>query len=284
MLRIATFNIGLARLRLAGIPVVDAVPHAAARLPHIVDALAANRPGADIWLLQEAYHPGVVSNFRDLDGFTTFAAADAGQDTGLCILVRADWKADGLSVTRFRPLDWLETVVARKGAMCVNVDTPMGRITVGNLHASYDGRGRRSIREKAPGLRAEQVAQSVAFMEARAAGRTKFLGGDFNLSGAHESAGHAAATDRGWRDLREDANTHDDAGVRSWSLANPLASGNPGENSHDIDLIFMKDAGREMAVRTAHVFTEPSVALPDGRNVPLSDHYALMAEVEPVNG
>lgn len=284
MLRIATFNIGLARLRLLEVPVVDGVPHATRRLPYIMDALAANPLGVDIWLLQEAYHPSVHSMLRALPGYSAFMAADAGPDTGLCILVRSDWPARGPAVTRFRQLDWVETVVARKGAMAVSVETPLGPVAVGNLHASYDGRGRERIRLKAPVLRAEEVAQSTAFMEAQGQGLMKLLGGDFNLSLFNEPTGHAVATERGWRDLRETADTFDDAGVKSWSLDNPLAHGIPTEPSHDIDLIFMRDAPDGLHVATRHALTEPVVPLPSGDSVPLSDHYAMLAEIGPVSG
>lgn len=280
MLRIATFNIGLARLRAAGAPLADAVAHASRRLPRIVGALAANAHGADIWLIQEAYHHSVRAALGGVRGFRLHAAATDGADTGLCVLVREDWPSGGLAVARFRALDWVETVVARKGAMRIDVETPLGPAQIGNLHASYDGRGRESIRRRAPGLRAEEVGQALDLIDSGGGG-LKLLGGDFNLSLANEPAGHAVATTRGWRDLRETANAHDDAGVRTWSLDNPIAVSAPGEPAHDIDLIFMKDAPPSLRVETAHILTEPAVALPSGRQVPLSDHYALMAALIP---
>ncbi|PJK29460.1 endonuclease/exonuclease/phosphatase family protein [Minwuia thermotolerans] len=280
MLRIATFNIGLARLRAGGVPLVDAVAHAGRRLPRIVEALSANAPGIDIWLIQEAYHHSVRAALGGVSGFRLHAAAERSADTGLCVLVRRDWPSGGLAVVRFRALDWVETVVARKGAMRIDVETPLGPARVGNLHASYDGRGREGIRRTAPGLRAEEVGQALDLLESGGGG-LKLLGGDFNLSLASEPAGHGVATARGWRDLRETADAHDDGGVRTWSLDNPIAVSAPGGPAHDIDLIFMKDAAPSLRVETAHILTEPAVPLPSGRHVPLSDHYALMATLIP---
>ena len=227
-------------------------------------------------LIQEAYHRSVRQALAAVRGFRVHAAADRGADTGLCILVREDWPSGGFAAARFPPLDWVETVVARKGVMSVEVETPVGPARIGNLHASYDGRGRRSIRRKAPGLRAAEVRQALDLME-REGGGLKLLGGDFNFSLAHEPAGHGVATAGGWRDLRETADRHDDAGVTTWSHGNPIAVSGTDEPAHDIDLIFMKDAAAPLRVETRHLFAEPITPLPSSRRIPLSDHYALMA-------
>lgn len=57
MLTVATWNIGLALLTLLGMPLVDAVPHAATRMRPIAKALAAQRDEVDIWLLPEGHGP-----------------------------------------------------------------------------------------------------------------------------------------------------------------------------------------------------------------------------------
>lgn len=277
MIRIATFNIGLARLRLFGLTLKDAVPHALLRLAPIARALEANADDVDIYLLQETYGRDVVDRLMTIGGFRCFTAFAAGHDFGLTVLVRDGLAAGNLRTAAFPANDWVEVVVARKGVMSVDVETPLGPFRVGNLHASYDGRGRRSIAAKAPESRRRQVEIALELLEHDADGRLLVLGGDFNASRAFEPATWGIAPARGWLDCREAADgADDDAGVTSWSPTNPLTLGR-GRNE-DIDLIFLR-AASPPAIRTRHILTEPLVPLAGGRRVPLSDHYGFAVEL-----
>lgn len=258
----------------------DGVPFATDRLPHIVDALTQNPHGIDIWLLQEVYGRAALSAVSAIPDFTPFLAeARPGrQPTGLAILVREDWKSELLGKARFAPLDRIEKSIANKGAMAVGVETDLGSIAIGNLHTCYDGRGEQEGRKKAPVFRRRQMEKATSFMDRHRDGAPAILGGDFNFSLKGEPGNHGILTNAGWRDLRETAAEHDDAGCRSWSAANALVAEDPDYPDQDIDMLFaLDDPGWDC--RTRHIFTDDVVDLRNGEFVPLSDHFGLLAEV-----
>lgn len=279
----ATFNIGQAGLDLFGKRIRDGVPHASERLPHIARALEANDHGVDIWLLQEVYGQAALNSISGVAGYQPFLAESRPKKhaTGLAVLVREDWSADLLGKHRFPPLDRIEKSIANKGIMAVGVRSALGPVAVGNLHTCYDGSGEADARKKAPVLRRRQVEKAASFMSRLRDGAPVLLGGDFNFSLLGEPGNHAILTNGGWRDLREDATDHDDAGIRTWSSRNPLVREDPDYRDQDIDLMFaLDDPG--WAFRTRHIFTSDIVETAKGDLIPLSDHYGLLAEISAV--
>jgi len=272
MLTVATWNIGLARLTLLGIPLVDAVPHAAARMRPIAEALAARRDEVDIWLLQEAYGPPIRRLLRAVPGYHAVLGPGWMRDCGLCILVRDDWETGSSRHRLFPANDWVEVLVAAKGVLTAEIMTPLGLLRLGTLHASYDGRGRRSIREKAPLSRRRQAGIAKDLMEAGDA-TPLILGGDFNASLAAEPETHRSITGRGWRDLALTANRRTGNGLTTWASGNRLASGD--SRDHDIDLLVAKNLPEDWTVAAEVFMHENILSRPDGDALPLSDHHAL---------
>lgn len=273
MFRLATFNIGLARLHLLGQTVREGVPNQATRLPAICAWLDRNSVQADAWLLQEAYGADVVARLAACSGFRAVAARDSGADTGLVMLVRKDIRITHSSVLRFPAVDWIERFIARKGLQTVELEVDGHRFRIGNMHTSYDGRGRQAVAAIAPQMRQRQVGMALAAMEKDAGDRTLVLGGDFNAAATIEPATFRLGPSRGWRDGRLDAATWDDAGVTSWSNANPITNGSSPDQ--DIDHVWVKAPTDDPVLHSRHVATGNSVPLPDGRMIPLSDHYGL---------
>ncbi|WP_416897425.1 MAG: endonuclease/exonuclease/phosphatase family protein [Minwuia sp.] len=274
MLTIATWNIGLARLSVLGVPLVDAVPHRAIRTAPIVEALAARREAVDIWLLQEAYGNDIRGRLSRIDGYRAVFGPGGMRDCGLCILIRDDWKSDKTRHGAFPANDWIEVVVAAKGVLACDVETALGPMRIGTLHASYDGRGRASIKRKAPHTRRKQVGIALDLME-QGPEMPMLLGGDFNASEAYEPRTHEAITGRGWRDLAMHAAEKLGPDLNTWSKSNALVSDGLDEPDHDIDLICGRRLPRGWRA-TAEVFMhEEVVPLPDGSLIPLSDHHGL---------
>lgn len=272
MLTVATWNIGLARLTLFGIPLVDAVPYASARMQSVADALAARRDKIDIWLLQEAYGPGIRRRLRAVSGYRAILGPGWMRDRGLCILVRDDWKTGQADHRLFPANDWVEVLAAAKGVLTVDVETALGPLRLGTLHASYDGRGRRSIRDKAPLSRRRQARIAMELMDTGTAAPL-ILGGDFNASLAAEPETHRSITDRGWRDLALTADNRPDNGLTTWDNSNRLAAGD--DRNHDIDLLVSKGLPQDWTVTTEVFMQENALTLPGGGAIPLSDHHAL---------
>jgi endonuclease/exonuclease/phosphatase family metal-dependent hydrolase len=278
--RIATFNTGQAGLDLLGMRLRDGVPFATERLPAIADAIARNSDRIDVWLLQEVYGKAAMSAVSAIPSYQAFMAQSRprNQATGLAILVREDWPAQLLGKDRFAALDRIEKSIANKGIMAVGVETPDGPIAFGNLHTCYDGRGDQEARKKAPILRRRQLEKAAAFMSRHNGDTPAILGGDFNLSLQGEPGNHAVLTSKGWRDLRQNAVAHEGGSLATWSASNPIVTPDPDYPDQDIDLLFAT-GNPDWQYSTRTIFTENIVDSPDGRQVPLSDHYGLMAEV-----
>ncbi|WP_417513344.1 endonuclease/exonuclease/phosphatase family protein [Minwuia sp.] len=278
MLRIATWNIGQARLGLAGIKLKDAVAHASARAGPTVEAISARRDRVDVWLLQEAYGWQVRSLLSRLSGYRAIHGPRHLRDTGLAILVRTGWRVGTPRHIAFPALDWVEIAIAMKGCLSVQVETPFGPLRVGNLHTSYDGRGRQSTADRAPPHRRKQIAMALDLMEHEPE-MPMLLGGDFNASALHEPETHAVLTGRGWRDLSLTTDRRAADACATWSNANPLVPHSETYPDQDIDLIWARGLPSGCRVGTSTFMTEPVVKTADGRTVPLSDHYGLLVDI-----
>lgn len=278
MLRIATFNIGLARLHLLGKTLREGVPHQAARLPAICAWLSRNEERVDVWLLQEAYGRDVVAQLARSTGFRVVAAHDNGPDAGLVMLLRRDIRIGQPATLQFPVVDWVERFIARKGMQFVDLEVAGQRFRVGNMHTSYDGRGRQKIAAMAPEVRRRQIGTALDAMAEASADHTLVLGGDFNASAAYEPESFRLGAAQGWKDARLDAVEWNDAGVTSWSNANPIINGDSPDQ--DIDHVWVRPAAPGLTLRSRHVATRHTVPLPDGQMIPLSDHYGLAVEVD----
>lgn len=278
MFRIATFNIGLARLHLLGQTLREGVPHQATRLPAICTWLSRNEEQVDVWLLQEAYGRDVVAQLARSTAFRVVAARDSGPDTGLVMLIRRDIRIGPPATRQFPAVDWVERFIARKGMQFVDLEVAGQRFRIGNMHTSYDGRGRQKIAAIAPEVRRRQVGMALDAMADAPADRTLVLGGDFNAAATFEPETFGLGAAQGWKDARADAFDWNDAGVTSWSNANPIINGDSPDQ--DIDHVWVRPAGPGLTLHSRHVATGHTVPLPDGQTIPLSDHYGLAVGID----
>ncbi len=277
MIRVATFNIGLARLHLLGRTLREGVPYQRARLPAIAAWLAWNSDAVDVWMLQEAYGRDVARLISMTPGFHAIPARALGPDTGLIMLVRKGLSIDRSGAIPLPAVDWVERFVARKGMQSVDLSIDGRLFRIGNMHTSYDGRGRADVAARAPARRRTQIGMALDSMERDAADRTLILGGDFNASAVQEPATFALGHARGWQDARIDGKSFDSAGVMTWCGRNPIINGDSPDQ--DIDHIWVRAPSGTAEIRSRHIATRHAVALPDGSFIPLSDHYGLAADI-----
>lgn len=217
------------------------------------DALASQKP--DLILLQELWEPehaAIVARGLQRDGypFARHLARSLRGQTGL--FVASKWPLTALAFQRyalgrlphsFWHLDWLVS----KGVGTFWLETPLGRVLVENTHlqAQY-------VTDTYEGERLSQASE-LLIMNRRSADTPLILGGDFN-SGVGESPRQALA------------------GLGHLYDANPT----PRE-----DTVYVRD-GRDLAFRVVAAGTalgEPR-ALDDGARIPLSDHAAVLVELE----
>lgn len=277
MIRVATFNIGLARLHLLGRTLREGVPYQQVRLPAILAHLARNSEAADVWLLQEAYGRGVANMLSQTQGFRAVAARAQGPDTGLLTLVRKGLSVSNATTQSLPAVDWVERFVARKGLQFIDLAIDQQLFRIGNMHTSYDGRGKQAVAARAPETRRRQITMALDSLEDGAADRTLILGGDFNASPVQEPETFGIGLARGWLDARLDAESHDYAGVMTWSTQNPIING--AGPDQDIDHIWLRPASGTVRIRSRHIATQRVVPVGGGTMIPLSDHYGLAADI-----
>ncbi len=280
MLRVLTFNTGLTEIRLFGAPLYEDVPHVVARAAHLAPALRG--VDADIVLLQELVPQRVkvrlAAELRDLYPHGVgIAEASRFYGTGLLTLSR-DAMTDA-SCTSFAQQTLEEGLFGPRGMLACTVDTPgLGPIRVINLHATAGGAYRRKRRLGAADRRSAQVAQAIETAATPFDG-TVVLAGDFNCDPAADPVTARLLGDAGFADVA--AGLPDDARPQgTWDPANPLNRGRAAGPARRVDHIFVRPGRRNFAVSAVRtVLDEPVVPLPDGKPLPVSDHYGLLAEL-----
>ncbi len=281
MLRILTFNTGLTEIRLFVAPLYEDVPYVVARAAHLAPALRG--VDADIVLLQELVPQRVkvrlAAELRDLYPHSAGVAEDSRfYGTGLLTLSR-DVMTDA-SCTSFAQQTLEEGLFGPRGMLACTVRTPgLGPIRVINLHATAGGAYRRKRRLGAADRRSAQVAEAIEAAAAAFDG-TVVLAGDFNCDPAADPTASGLLQDAGFEDVAADL--PDEAQPQgTWDPANPLNRGRAAGPARRVDHIFVRPGGgygvAVSAVRT--VLDEPVVPLPDGKPLPVSDHYGLLAEL-----
>ena len=282
MLRILTFNTGLTEIRLFGAALYEDVPHVVARAAHLAPALRG--VDADIVLLQELVPQRVkvrlAAELRDLYPHSAGIAEDSRfYGTGLLTLSR-DAMTDA-SCTSFAQQTLEEGLFGPRGMLACTVRTPdLGPVRVINLHATAGGAYRRKRRLGAADRRSAQVAEAIEAAGAalRRHGRARrrlqlrpgrgprdrpALGRRWLCGRCRRTTGRCPAPEApGTRPIRstEAGPPAPPAGWTTSSCGRAAA-----------------DGVAVSAVRT--VLDEPAVPLPDGKPLPVSDHYGLLAEL-----
>ena len=281
MLRVLTFNTGLTEIRLFGAPLYEDVPHVVARAAHLAPALRG--VDADVVLLQELVPQRVkvrlAAELRDLYRHSAGVAEDSRfYGTGLLTLSRH--AMTDASCTSFAQQTLEEGLFGPRGMLAYTVRTPdLGPVRVINLHATAGGAYRRKRRLGAADRRSAQVAEALEAAGAPFDG-TVVLAGDFNCDPTADPATARLLGAAGFADVAADL--PDDARPQgTWDPANPLNRSRAAGPARRVDHIFVRPGGgygvAVSAVRT--VLDEPVVPLPDGKPLPVSDHYGLLAEL-----
>ena len=281
MLRVLTFNTGLTEIRLFGAALYEDVPHVPARAAHLAPALRG--VDADIVLLQELVPQRVkvrlAAELRDLYPHRAGIAEDSRfYGTGLLSLSRHPM--EDVTCTPFARQTLEEGLFGPRGMLACTVREPgFGPVRLINLHATAGGAYRRKRRLGAADRRSAQVAEAIEAAGAPFDG-TVVLAGDFNCDPATDPAIDRLLGAAGFEDvtagLPEDARP-----AGTWDPQNPLNRSRASGPARRVDHIFARQAGRRrVAVGTVRtVLDTPVVPHPDGKPLPVSDHYGLLAEL-----
>ncbi|MEU0555708.1 endonuclease/exonuclease/phosphatase family protein [Dactylosporangium sp. NPDC006015] len=224
------------------------------------------RAAYDVVCLQEVLHGGSVRLLRRGAGYRHVAVTRAALPSGGLMLM-SRWPILRYRFARFRMAGPLRTEqLMRKGAQLAVVETPAGPLAVVNTHLSAnrdddwsDGnRFTRVIRQEL-----DHLARLVRGFEPEL---PAVVVGDFNVP--RDSAaftGFAAA-----------------AGLRDVLAGDPTTTFRPTPRwpaPPALDQVLARDGAGRPVVASARTVLRDAVRVPDGRELFLSDHYGLEADL-----
>ncbi len=306
-IRLLSWNVGLLRLRIGGSPRAEVFanpPHSDQRLPFLPGAILSTSP--DIVAIQECYEEAHYNAIRD--ELATVLPHSARVQSGGCtrfhngLNLFSRFPITEVTLTPYRQAALVEQLLASKSQLEVTLDVPgVGKVKVVNIHTTAGGSaapedaGTDTIRE-------DEIDEAVAACDyavrSGACGAAMIIG-DLNAGPEASVGNYQHLLAKGWRDAWAAAN---EAGTctgpqYTWDPANFLNStgphaGCPGQRCDHVFLrssssftvdtndVKPRDALANWVVERAHViFTEPVVALPDGRNSTMSDHHGLLVDI-----
>lgn len=280
MLRILTLNTGLTEIRIGGIPFYTDVPHVNERAAHLAAALRS--VNADIVALQELVplraKRALAAALADLYPYAAGITED-GRFYGAGLLTLSRHPIDRATHTSFAQQTVEEGLFGPRGVVgCTVHASGFGPCHVKNLHATAGGaylRGKRASQ----GRRHAQIAQATSLAN-QAAEEVVILAGDFNSGPTAWPHIYRHVMEAGFHDAVVAADQRDDAGLRgTWDPANALNRKMAIADAHRVDHVFVRADARVKVSRTEIVLHEPTVAVPGGDRVPVSDHYGLLVEL-----
>lgn len=305
-IRLLSWNVGLLRLRIGGSPRAEVFanpPHSDERLPFLPAAILSTSP--DIVALQECYEEAHFNFIRDelAPMLPHSARVKSGGCTrfhnGLNLFSR--FPITEVTLTPYRQAALLEQLVASKSQLEVTLEVPgVGKVKVVNIHTTAGGSAPEA--EGTDAIREDEIDEAVAacnYATRSGACSAVIIIGDLNAGPEASVGNYRHLLAKGWRDAWVAAK---EAGActgpqYTWDPANFLNSTGPHAScpGQRCDHVFLRsnstftvdpndvnprDELASWAVEHAQVlFTEPTVALPNGSNSTMSDHHGLLVDI-----
>jgi len=294
---VVTYNLGL--LRVFGSDYVPAVQARTRAAPAALTAfVTAEKPR--IMLLEEVWEDAAADAIRKALTPLGYSAVKPnvhsiiGLTSGLLLLVREPLRVSEWKFTPFSRTTFLDSF-ARKGVLEAVLEDPStgARLAVVGTHTvavdTNNGQPKDKGQLDAILAQAGQIRAAVTARSSRGSLPVLLLG-DFNVGPGYVDAVYRRIS--GMEGLRESGQTVASAAAAvTWDPGNPLIryGGYPNEPPAKIDHIFLLDGGgarwTPTAVRVVMSDVQPGLVLtPKGSTtqvpIPLSDHYAFLAEVD----
>lgn len=271
--------------KLANWPIMEPAKWIEERLAHMGAFLRDS--GADVICLQEIYDISqqnmLIRQLRDI--YPHFARSSKAKHFGVSdgLLILARWPLENIQFDSFADGLWIEDLVGRKGMLHADVASPdLGPLRIFNIHVTAGALVKAQDDPDVETIRGKQIAAILdkADLVNNAA---PIICGDFNMGPEISRVNYDALAAAGYADLYADAVNQGRATDKpTWAGANGLVNGGPDMR---IDLVLMATRKlRQFCVTAADVVgQEDLVSLIDGSKVPLSDHYAVTVDIDPVS-
>ncbi len=285
MISFLTLNTFLLDIRLLGAPLYPTAPYLAARLAALPGAVRAL--GADVVCLQEVFRKPhrafLAASLSDLYPHSA-GLRHPGAPLGTGLLVLSRHEIESARAREFRAGFVEEKLVVRMGLLeCVLRLPGLGRCRLLTHQMIAGGLFSHPESARAEACRASQIAELLGHA-GEGAPEVTVIAGDLNAGPTTSVANYRQVIDAGFVDAVAATGGAPGPAI-TWDPGNPVIAG-----GHDralppqqIDHVFLRNGhGAGCRIEGARVVLhEPCVALADGRRVPVSDHYGLLARIAP---
>jgi len=287
MTKILSFNAGLMRLDLLGLPLFQPAPLIPLRYAALAGALAGT--GADILALQEVYR-------RDYkEGLAEALAADYPHvyipprppspllDSGLMMVSKHPLR--DFTLLRFKTGTPEERWLSYRGWLNGCVETPdVGTLRLLNYHTTAGGLFRDPESDVQNNRRRTQIDEILADAAETPDGETLVLLGDLNAGPPASMENYRQVLGAGFIDTYAPNGDRAGEGYVTWDSQQPLNAKGPHsfQKAQRIDQIFIRraDAASLSLAESQCVLHAADVATKKG-DVTVSDHYGVLAELAP---
>jgi|Transcript_5190 exonuclease III len=279
-LRVLSFNCGLLHVSACGITLLANPANAAARFPHVVEALL--RSEADVLLLQEVYSTVHIGELlRALQPKYPHVSQHATGtllklNNGLLILSR--FEISHSVFHGYKKVVGLERAFATKGFLETHINSPWGVLVFTNHHTTAGGLSVESLSTE--GVRKHELQQAIDVLQPHLqAGRRVFLAGDLNTGPTLSPSNFQDLLKIGWEDSW--AIAHPAADGFTWDNQNPLNAGNVHASSPScrVDHI-MPHKSMDLTIAAAKLLFTSEVAQVKDRMLTASDHFGLQVDFD----
>ena len=277
MISLLTINAAIQDVRLFSRSVYRPIRHTRERLHGLARQISSLDP--DIICVQEMFHHDLQGRLHALlrDQYPHMAGlARAGIKFRLDneLLIIAKFPLAGGRLSRFRHAPTEEQLFTSKGFYGADVRLPgTGTIRLINFHMTAGGIRQHPESTHMERIRALQIRQLLDSLDR---GLPTVLAGDLNAGMETSRTNYDAIISRGFIDAFQGCGG---TGV-TWDPDNPLVA-NYGEShlpAQRIDHVFLDSSAAHRLIPELGqiVMQDACVSLPEGQNIPVSDHYGVL--------
>ena len=283
MLRILTYNAGFLKVKLFGCTLVEPAPYVNERFLCLAPALLSS--GADIIALQEVYdrdqQAQLVKDLASAYPHHAVSPTRPFRPLGAALMLFSKFPLMDIEYILFKKFPLDERIFVDKGMIVATIEAgAFGPVRIANTHCTSGGALHHPERSYTSRARNRQYRQIFDTLD-RDRGMMRLAVGDFNAGPVVLPENYRELLSRGYTDVW--AACHGEASAPTWDPKNELNAHGPHRltSAQRMDHILFHDgADSAIKVRNAQiVLSEPCVDVPAGK-VTISDHYALMAELE----
>jgi endonuclease/exonuclease/phosphatase family metal-dependent hydrolase len=276
-LRLLTFNAGLLNINLFGFQLFQPAPYVKERLLALPEQL--RKSDADIIALQEIYSleqkKWLADQLRQ-EYYNYYVEDEPFLKLPNSLMLLSRYPIINARHHLFQRATFTEELADSKGLLRIIVKTPdFGKIAVVNIHATSGGAG--TFNDELKALRQQQFHKAMRFASNDYTPQHIIMG-DFNASPYTETDSYTIFLEGGYQMALPEGQ---EAELVTWAPDNPLNQHFVfrGETPRQLDHVLLsEELQHKLHLQEIKLcFTQACVSVGAAEQVPLSDHYGLLA-------